>query len=144
MKQHARLLIGFLILSMISLFFSSLSPTVGAKKTVKKVVKTKSVSGGALTYITKLRNRTGIVVTFRSLKNIQSISYMLSYETNGKPEGALGTLTVGRQKTISRRLLFGTCSSGVCRYHPNVKNAILEVTSIFKNGRQAVRTYRIR
>src|SRR3989344_1571548 len=74
------------------------------------------------------KDKKSVTVTFSNLKGVTSISYILSYNTNGKSEGAVGTIKPKNSKPISRKLLLGTCSSGVCRYHKKISNAVLEVT----------------
>ncbi len=80
------------------------------------------------------KDKTSITATFSNLKGVTSISYILSYDTNGKSEGAVGTIKPKNSKPISRKLLLGTCSSGVCRYHKNITKATLEVTVKTKKG----------
>lgn len=91
-----------------------------------------------------MSGKSGLRVSFNGISNAKKISYMLSYETNGKQEGVAGTITSADGNSTSRDLLFGTCSSGVCRYHEGLKNMKLEVRSDLKNGKTAVRRYRIK
>lgn len=73
-----------------------------------------------------------------------SISYTLSYRTNGVDQGVAGTIDPGGQTSLSRELLFGTCSSGVCRYHTGITNAVLEVTSTLTSGKRVLKRFRIK
>lgn len=52
-------------------------------------------------------------------KSTESIEYELSYDTTtGSVEGAIGTIQVeANATTATEKTTFGTCSSGVCRYH---------------------------
>ena len=88
--------------------------------------------------------RTGIVISFSGLSNATSVTYSLSYNANGIPQGAMGTITNPEVSTDTRELLFGTCSGGVCRYHSNITNAKLVITSKLKSGYTTRKTYRIR
>lgn len=48
----------------------------------------------------------------------EEIEYELSYNTKaGSIEGVFGTIMVDGESTASEEVTFGTCSSGVCRYH---------------------------
>jgi len=44
------------------------------------------------------------------------IEYELIYDTDKGPEGAIGKMKVKGDKAETK-ITFGTCSSGVCRYH---------------------------
>ena len=88
--------------------------------------------------------RTGLIISFSGLTNANSVNYSLSYETNGISQGAMGTITNPEVSVDTRELLFGTCSGGVCRYHQNITNAKLVITSKLKSGYTTRKTYRIR
>lgn len=88
--------------------------------------------------------RNGLNVYFSNLNKATSVSYMLSYETDGKAEGAGGTIDIEGQNSLNRELLFATCSSGICRYHSNITNARLEITSTLTIGKKTLKRYRIR
>jgi len=87
--------------------------------------------------------RTGLIISFSGLTNANSVHYSLSYETNGISQGAMGTITNPEVSVDTRELLFGTCSGGVCRYHQNITNAKLVITSKLKSGYTTRKTYRI-
>ena len=87
--------------------------------------------------------RTGLIISFSGLTNANSVNYSLSYETNGISQGAMGTITNPEVSVDTRELLFGTCSGGVCRYHQNITNAKLVITSKLKSGYTTRKTYRI-
>jgi len=89
-------------------------------------------------------SRTGLVISFSGLTNATSVNYSLSYNANGIPQGAMGTITNQEVSVDTRELLFGTCSGGVCRYHTNITNAKLVITSKLKSGYTTRKTYRIR
>jgi len=88
--------------------------------------------------------RTGLIISFSGLTNANSVNYSLSYNANGIPQGAMGTITNQEVSVDTRELLFGTCSGGVCRYHTNITNAKLVITSKLKSGYTTRKTYRIR
>lgn len=90
-----------------------------------------------------MSGKTGLRVAFSNLTLANSVSYTLSYETNGKPEGVVGSVSVGKGSD-TRELLFGTCSSGTCRYHKGLKNMTFTVTSSLKSGKKSIKRFRIR
>lgn len=48
----------------------------------------------------------------------QEIEYELSYQTkSGSMEGVLGRIEVDNSLEAKEKITFGTCSSGICRYH---------------------------
>ena len=86
--------------------------------------------------------RNGLRVSFAGLSNASSVTYMLSYQTNGKSEGVRGTIDPS-EGSITREMLFGTCSSGVCVNHMNITNMRLEITSKLTNGKTSIKRYSI-
>lgn len=153
-------LIQALCVILIALFVALPSSSAAAKKKVtKKVVKkaapaktfkktsAKNTRKNSATLpigasIRLRADRRAVIATFTGATSASSIQYMLSYDSDGGSEGVIGSITPGKQKTIVRELLFGTCSSGVCRYHTGVTNAYLEVTVTSKKGTY-VKTYPI-
>lgn len=90
-------------------------------------------------------DRKALVVYFAGLNNATAVTYTLSYNANGKSEGVRGTIqSASEGNSTSRTLLFGTCSSGVCRYHSGISNMKLEVSSKLKSGKTTLRRYSIR
>ena len=109
-------------------------------------------SGGGTSYLISNRvgysvrfnsNRTGVVISFSGLVNATSVTYSLSYNANGIPQGAIGTITNPGVSTDTREVLFGTCSGGVCRYHQNITNAKLVITSKLKSGITTRKSYKL-
>lgn len=106
-----------------------------------------SRSGGRTGYFVSARlrpDRLALNVTFNNVGPVADISYSLSYQTAGNQEGAGGSIQPTGAGSLTRELLFGTCSAGVCRYHTGITNAKLEVTTTFKSGKQAVKRFKIR
>jgi len=87
--------------------------------------------------------RNGLRVSFAGLSNATNVTYILSYETNGKPEGVQGSINPSEGST-TRELLFGTCSTGVCVSHLDIKNMTLEIRSELTIGKTSIKRYRIR
>lgn len=88
--------------------------------------------------------RNGINLYLGSLNKASSVSYMLSYQSNGKDEGAMGTIYVSGEDSATRELLFGTCSGAVCTYHTGITNAKLEITTELTSGKKTLRRFRLR
>lgn len=104
----------------------------------------KPVASG-LVVSAKLRSdRRAIFVYFANLNKVTSLTYTLMYQTNGKDEGVSGSMDASSGGTAQRELLFGTCSSGVCRYHENLTNMKLEITSTLPSGKQTIKRFKVR
>lgn len=89
-------------------------------------------------------DRQAILLYVGNVASTSSVVYTLTYETNGKQEGAYGSIDSSAGNAVTRELLFGTCSNGVCRYHQNLANMKLEVTAEYLNGKRVTRRYRVR
>lgn len=91
----------------------------------------------------KLRSdRRALIVNFKNLSQVKSLSYTLSYKAGGISQGVVGTITP-KTDTAKRELLFGTCSKNVCRYHKNIKEMKLVVTAKFKSGKKLIKTFKV-
>jgi len=90
------------------------------------------------------RDRLALILTLSNLQKVNNITYTLMYQTNGKDEGVSGTIDSSAGPSATRELLFGTCSAGVCRYHPNITDMKLEIVSELPNGKQTLKRYRIK
>ena len=145
-----KLLIAPLLI--ITLLFSSFyaQPIEAAKvlpqvKSSKKTVTTKRSSGSLVTVTPKLRrDRKALLIYLGGLQNANSVSYLLIYTTNGQEEGAGGSVDSSKGNTLSREILFGTCSKNVCRYHANITAMRLEATADLKSGKKLIKRYKIR
>ena len=109
------------------------------------VGKRQAVSYSGLLISPKIRSdRQALVVTFSNLQKVNNVTYTLTYQTNGEDQGVNGTLDSSSGSSVARELLFGTCSAGVCRYHPNISNMKLEIVSQLPSGKQTLKRYRIK
>lgn len=136
------------------LFFSVLYSTrasfvQAAKKFIPKrstaVVRRSTGPGVSIPAVAKYRgDKLGILLSFSNFNGIDSADYSFTYNGNGIDQGAGGTIRSSNNPTVERELLFGTCSSGVCTYHYNLKNARLVLTIHYTNGRTASKSYRIK
>lgn len=68
--------------------------------------------------IATIKGKTDAVITIENIpEGTDAIEYELSYNTAaGSIEGVFGTIEVTGD-TAEEEITFGTCSSGVCRYH---------------------------
>lgn len=109
-------------------------------------IETLAATRGAVV-VPKLRSdHLAVTVNFSGLDNIESIAYCLTYISNGRRQGACGSITPAGQTNVSRELLLGTCSRNVCTFFPNVKNLRLAVRSKLKVGspKYVTRSFRFR
>jgi len=89
-------------------------------------------------------DRKALNVAFANLDKVKEVTYTLSYQANGKEEGVYGTINSSSGNTAAREFLFGTCSSGVCRYHTNISQMKFEVVAELFTGKKTIKRYRIR
>ncbi|OGH41978.1 MAG: hypothetical protein A3H79_00835 [Candidatus Levybacteria bacterium RIFCSPLOWO2_02_FULL_36_8b] len=109
--------------------------------------KTKVINNSkSISVFPKLRkDRKALIVSFGNLGSSRSVGYSLIYQTQDHQEGAGGSINMQTESGgATRELLFGTCSKTVCRYHTNISNMRLEVTSELKSGRKTLKRYRIK
>jgi len=102
------------------------------------------VSYSGLVISPKIRSdRQALIVTISNLQKVNSVTYTLMYQTNGEDQGVNGTLDSSSGSSVTRELLFGTCSD-VCRYHQNISSMKFEVVSQLPNGKKTLKRYLIR
>lgn len=120
---------------------------LSAKKRVsrgKTSVSTGTTTTKGVTTSVKLRSdRLAVIINFSGLNNANSVSYQLTYVGGGISQGVMGAIQPS-EGTTSRELLFGTCSKNVCRYHSDVHDARLIITSRLKSGLTVRKPYRIK
>lgn len=113
----------------------------------KKSLLQRRTTGGSITGVIispKLRgDRLALIINFNGLLRANSVTYTLSYNTNGLSQGVSGTIRPTAD-TDQRLLLFGTCSSGTCRYHTNLTNMKLVITSNLKSGAKVVKSFKVK
>lgn len=133
-------------LAVVLFLFSYFTPKVfAAKKFVPKKNAVRYTSSSGIPSIVRYQpNRLGLNLSFSNFRGLESVSYSLTYNTNGIAQGIGGTITTANNPTATRELLFGTCSRGACRYHYNLSNARLILTAKYTNGRTTTKSYRIK
>lgn len=131
------------IFIIIALFIFTQSQPVLAKKSLFKQT-SPGTSGNSVIISPKLRSdRLALIVNFSNLLTAKSVSYSLTYNSQGVAQGIAGSIKP-ETNVSSRELLFGTCSSGVCRYHTNLTNMRFVVTIKSKSGNQFTKSYRVK
>ena len=113
------------------------SAAAGAKTTVK------TTAGQAGAKVKFRADRRAVILNLSNLSAAKSVSYELQYEAGGLTQGAGGSVNI-TGATESREILFGSCSSGVCNYDKNIKNAKLTVTTTLKNGKKIIKPFRLK
>lgn len=141
-----------LAILLLTFFLLTSAPAVEAKvlpqaKSAGKTTVKSSGGGSTIGVYPRLRaDRRAILVGFANLQNAKSVAYSLVYAQgpSGQQEGAGGGLVLGGKSNDTAELLFGTCSSGVCRYHTNIKDARLEVSYTSTTGKKYLKKFKIR
>lgn len=141
-------LTGFVI---ITLFFTPIyfnpSDVFAVKKfipSVKRTVRSSSLKISIPSVVKFRPDRNGILLSFANFNGINNVSYSFTYNANGIPQGAGGTISANNNPTSTRELLFGTCSTSVCTYHHNLSDAKLILRAQYSSGRVITKTYRIK
>ena len=63
-------------------------------------------------------SKDGVITISGIPKGTTEIEYELSYSTKtGSIEGVFGSIEIKGESKVTEEITFGTCSSGVCRYH---------------------------
>jgi len=135
----------FTLILIIGCFFFPAKVLAAKKRTSRggTAVTSGTTSRGVQSSVKLKANRLGLILTLSGFGNISSVSYQLTYTTNGIPEGVSGTIQP-TGATETRELLFATCSKNVCRWHTNIHDARLVVTSKLKSGLTVRKPYRIK
>lgn len=137
----------FVMILAIAFVFSSeqaIAKTLPQTKSSGKTVIQRASGAGVSVFPKLRRDRQALIVTFGNLQNASTVSYTLVYTTNGREEGAGGSVRPSEGSSASRELLFGTCSKNVCRYHANITNMRLEVISKLKSGKTTTKRFRVK
>ena len=133
-------------LALILTVFLGLSTTIEAKRKLPstKTVSTAKPTASNVTVKVKFRSdRKGVILNFGNLTAATGVSYDLIYDTRGTTQNAGGAVKISSD-TANTEVIFGTCSSGVCRYDTGISNAKLQVFITLKNGRKIVKPFRLK
>jgi hypothetical protein len=109
----------------------------------KAVSTTKSATSGVTVKVKFRSDRKGVILNFGNLTAATGVSYDLIYDTRGTTQNAGGAVKIS-SATASTEVIFGTCSTGVCRYDTGISNAKLQVFITLKNGRKIVKPFKLK
>lgn len=127
MKKFIIAVMSFAVFS-----FLLIQPTFAAQK-----VKYSPQAVSVLNY-----NQTNLKSTFINVKKATEISYTLTYEAQGVPQGVGGVIIPGGKNVVFKNITIGTCSSGTCVNHKKLKKMKLDVIYTFP-GKIITKTYKI-
>ncbi len=82
-------------------------------------------------------------VYFAPLLRVENISYLLTYDAEGMPQGVQGSFDPGKKLAVMKSIFLGTCSQDVCEEHKDIENLNLEVTFEFKDSSTKTKNYEI-
>lgn len=137
MKKKLPVILALLILGILVVF--AVFSFSGKKETVEEVEKPKEPKVMSIDQlpeddrpVVSLTSRPDgkeLILTIENIQNIRIIEYELVYLTGDVQRGVIGSISVsGGEDEVSRDLLLGTCSRGVCRYDENVTGGTLTIT----------------
>ena len=141
-----KIFVGVIIISFLFLLYPA---NVSAKMLPQAKGATKQTTvkpaGNSVAISARLRrDRHALNIYFSNLQRASGASYTLTYQTQGRQEGAGGSIRQDEGNSASRELLFGTCSKNVCTYHANITNMKLEVTGQLKSGKTFTKRFKIK
>lgn len=138
--------VGIILLSLLILFFplDALAKTLPQAKGTTKQTTIRSAGNNIAVSARLRRDRHALNIYFSNVQKATGVSYTLTYQTQGRQEGAGGSIRENEGNTASRELLFGTCSKNVCTYHAGITNMKLEVTGQLKNGKTFTKRFKIK
>lgn len=141
-----RLILKIALLFSLSLLISQVVDAAGVLPRFRRSGGTaaKGTYSGVLASPRLRSDRKALLVTFNNLQKVKNVTYTLMYQTDGKDEGVSGSIDSSAGNSLSRELLFGTCSSGVCRYHANISNMKLEILTELPSGKRLIKRFRVR
>jgi len=126
--------------------FVSVPAPVQAKRklpVLKSASTAKSTSANVTVKVKFRSDRKGVILNFGNLTAATGVSYDLIYDTRGTTQNAGGAVKIS-SATANTEVIFGTCSSGVCRYDSGISNAKLQVSITLKNGRKIVKPFKLK
>ncbi len=81
------------------------------------------------------KDRHYVYLNFGDLKNVSKVNYTLVYDSSSGQKGLEGGFKLKPKiSRSSRRQILGTCSSGRCVFHRNIKNVSLDATFTLRSG----------
>lgn len=143
-----KLNLRFFIICCVSFIFVNLDSPVYAKRLLPALrpagsSKPTKVSTGVNIKVKFRGDRKGVVLNFSNLSAASNVVYELTYDSRGITQSAGGAVRTNND-AASAEVLFGTCSSGACRYDSGISNAKLKVISVLKTGKKVVKPFRLK
>lgn len=125
-----RLLFAFILLTAVLLPLSSTpaDATNSSKHIPFKIPHTADVPGIA-------NSRTGkIKVYFSPVKWVKNITYMITYNSDGVPQGISGSFDPNGKLIVIKDFFMGTCSGTECVKHKKITKVKVEATFEYNDG----------
>ncbi|MCA9371431.1 hypothetical protein KC726_00890 [Candidatus Woesebacteria bacterium] len=121
-KQQLVIIGGvILVLFIIGFFIRSKSNSANNKSADETVFETPAeiIPTVDSSVIVTIDGKTEAVIAIDNIpEGTETIEYELSYNTtSGSIEGLFGSIDTKGESSVEEDITFGTCSSGVCRYH---------------------------
>jgi hypothetical protein len=128
MKKNLILML-ILFTSLVLISGCKKKPAVSQPQTpVRKVEQINKLPLQDRPYVTLTPRSDGREVTLRldNVKDADRVEYELEYQAGSTIQGVFGTIDLAKEKLpVSKKLLFGSCSRGKCRYDENVSGGSL-------------------
>ncbi len=84
-----------------------------------------------------------VKVHFAPLLWVKDVSYVLTYDANGIPQGVSGSFNPNGKHNISKEFYLGTCSGNVCIKHEKIKNVKIQATFKYTDNTSETKTNNI-
>lgn len=125
-----------IIFCLILLVLSSvpLSSAYAAKVRARSGATVRRAAGVSYVTVRKSKPTHSLKLLFSNLGNVSKVSYTVQYTANGSPQGIVGSFAPTGQSTDTRDVYLGTCSSGVCTPHGNIKTIVVVIRVTLTSG----------
>ena len=122
----------FVLLLLSAFPFSS---THAAKARVRSGAATVRRAAG-VSYVTVRKSKPthSLKLLFSNLGKVSKVSYTVQYAAGASPQGIVGSFSPTGQSTDTRDIYLGTCSSGVCTPHGNIKTIVVVIRVTLTSG----------
>lgn len=81
-----------------------------------------------------------VKVHFAPLLWVKNVSYVLTYDANGIPQGISGSFNPNGKSNVSKEFFLGTCSGSVCIKHEKIKNVKIQATFEYTDNTTETKT----
>ena len=134
MKQHLKYIIpAALIIGAVAFFISvkrNANAPIEQDTPARRMEQINKIPVKDRPYVTLTPRTDGREVTMiiDNIKNATRAEYELEYQAGSMIQGVFGTIDFSKETLpVSKKLLFGTCSKGKCRYDENVSGGSLTI-----------------